>query len=246
MPLHLILSILTILALLPGASSSQAASSTWSGNLQLAFDDSVYTFSASEQAHIEEIARQSAYAVNALIPGLPDELTISVATIDRDLSSVGGITGWAEDPNTVVIFVSTSFKGGIASAIDTGLAPVLYHEFHHLVRGWTIKQNKFGPGILNAAINEGLANVFSEDHTGKAFAGNAFPENAGEWFEEITKLPINANYSHWMSEHPDGRQAIGYKAGSFIIREAMANSGLSVIELSAKPVAEILALANSD
>jgi len=38
--------------------------------------------------------------------------------------------------------------------------------------------------------------------------------------------------------------AIGYKAGSFIVREALANMGRSILELSTMSVQEILDLAS--
>ena len=74
------------------------------------------------------------------------------------------------------------------------------------------------------------------------FAGNAYPDNVCQWWKEITSLPITASYSDWMIQHPDGRQAIGYKAGSFIVRKAMADSDNSIVELSDMSVEEILAL----
>lgn len=239
------LRITLLISLLVHAIAGYAQTEVWAGDLQIEYMDGPYGFNRQEQSQIEEIARRSASEVNALITGLPENLKLSITGIERDLSSVGGVTGRADDPNTVAVYISTSFEGGVANAIDSGLAPVLYHEFHHLTRGWTMEGNKFGPGIVIAAINEGLANVFSEDHTGKAFAGNAYPEYADSWFREISTLPLNANYSHWMSEHPDGREAIGYKAGSYVIRQVMATSGLSVIELSALGVDDILALLGS-
>lgn len=144
-----------------------------------------------------------------MLPGLPSRIRLEVHPLSRDLAVVGGVTGWAEDPRTVVIYVSTVFAGGVSAAINTGLAPVLYHEFHHLVRGWTIAGNQFSPGITIAAVNEGLANVFSETYTHTAFPGNAYPANVHQWWQEITRLPVTANYNQWMVEHSDGRLAMG-------------------------------------
>ncbi|GAB5499974.1 MAG: hypothetical protein PsegKO_22850 [Pseudohongiellaceae bacterium] len=206
------------------------------------FDDSEGIFSAADKALINAIVRQTGAEVRALLPDLPEGIRVSVAPLARDLGSVGGVTGRADNPNTVVVYVATVHEGGVEAAINTGLAPVLYHEFHHLVRGWTIAGNKFGPGITVAAINEGLANVFSETYTRTAFTGNAYPANVSQWWEEISELPVDASYSDWMVRHPDGREAIAYKAGSFIIRQALALSSHSILELSQMPVADILAL----
>lgn len=234
--------LLVICLLIVQLSGGAQAAST--GATAVAFDDSEGIFRASDRALINAIIRQVEADVRALLPVLPEGIRVSVAPLARDLSSVGGVTGRADNPNTVVVYVSTLHEGGVEAAINTGLAAVLYHEFHHLVRGWTIAGNKFGPGVTVAAINEGLANVFSETYTRTAFTGNAYPANVSQWWEEILELPIDVNYSDWMVRHPDGREAIGYKAGSFIIRQALALSSYSILELSEMPVADILALVN--
>jgi uncharacterized protein YjaZ len=211
-------------------------------NLQIAFIHDGYAFTAEEQTYIEEIILRSEASVRDVLPNLTPHIKVSVHPLDRDLSAVGGVTGHAESPDEVVIYLSTSFEGGMANAASTGLRPVLFHEFHHLVRGWTIRDNRFGPGIAVAAVNEGLANVFAEIYTDTAFPGNAHPANADDWLREIFALPTDASYSEWMIEHPDGRQAVGYKAGSYLIRELLALTDLSILELSKLSVEQILAL----
>lgn len=60
---------------------------------------------------------------------------------------------------------------------------------------------------------------------------------------EADILP-RANYGHWMGFHPDGRIAVGYRAGAYVVRLAMKNSGKDIIELSKLSVEEIYRLAN--
>jgi hypothetical protein len=48
-----------------------------------------------------------------------------------------------------------------------------------------------------------------------------------------------------MGEHPDGRNSIGYRVGRYIVHQATANSGKSILELSELTPDEILALAES-
>lgn len=208
-------------------------------DVEILFESGNHAFSPEERTHIAHIIRQSEAEVRALLPGLPTGIQVTVYPLVRDVSSVGGVVGSADAPRQVSIGISTAFAGGVLAAINTGLAPALYHEFHHLARGWTIEENQFGPGIPTAAINEGLANVFSETHTNTAFKGNAAPDNACQWWQEINTLPLDASYGDWMVKHPDGRDAIGYRAGSCIVRIALANSGLSIIELSQKSIAQI-------
>lgn len=232
--------LIVLLLLLPALASPQSAESP--GGLEIVFENTPDSFSAAQKSRITSLSQQAEAEVRALLPKLPERIRVSVGTLDRDLTSVGGVTGRADDPGTVVIYISTASESGVGAAIETGLKPVLYHEFHHLARGWTIKGNRFGPGIHIAAVNEGLANVFSEIYTDTAFEGNAYPDNAASWWEEIRALPVDANYGDWMVEHPDGRQAIGYKAGSYIIRELLATSRLSILELSALPIEQIFNL----
>ena len=230
---------LICLALIPVSDTTLAE---WLSSLEVSFGDREGVFSKREKQHIEEIATRSEEEVRALLPDLPREISVTVHPVATDLASVGGVTGRADSPSEVAIYISTTFDGGVIPAADTGLAATLCHEFHHLARGWTIEENKFGPGITTAAVNEGLANVFSEIYTDTAFEGNAYPANVRDWLEEVSALPLDASYNHWMNQHPDGRQAVGYKVGSFMIHQALARSDLSILELSALPVEDILGL----
>ncbi|MEM6377477.1 MAG: DUF2268 domain-containing putative Zn-dependent protease [Bacteroidota bacterium] len=143
-----------------------------------------------------------------------------------------------------MVQISNNYKEGKIDSIYAGLKATIFHEFHHLSRGWAIQDNKFAPGIPNAMVNEGLAVVFSEIYTGTVFESNAFPEAADSWVKEILDLPIDASYAKWvMGEHPDGRTYIGYRTGNYLIRKAMAESSKNILELSELLPEEIVALA---
>lgn len=97
---------------------------------------------------------------------------------------------------------------------------------------------------MDAVIKEGLAVVFAETYTGQKQEGNQYPDGVEKWVKEIIDLPADANYMHWVSgEHPDGRVSIGYKAGKYIIDEAIRRSGKSILELSLLEDGVILKLA---
>ena len=202
-------------------------------------------FTDEERAAIEAVLLSTYEGVRELFPELTDHVNVQVGAMDRDLSVVGGVTGRADAPGEIVIYMSSIYPGGIMGAVESGLASTFSHELHHLVRGWTINHNQFGPGIHIAMVNEGLANVFSEELTGSRKEGNQPPSAAiaEEWAAEIMELPVNANYGEWMFMHPDGRMAVGYRAGTYIIRKAMAESGLSIEEISELSIEEIHALA---
>jgi uncharacterized protein YjaZ len=204
-------------------------------------------FSDDEKQLITDLIRRAEQEVSALLPTLPDVIEVTAMVIDRNVDIVGGVTGRADAPGKVLIEISSVFPGGITAAAQSALSSTIFHEFHHLDRGWTIHGNKFGPGIPIAAVNEGLASVFAEQYTGVYFeAAYSYPENAAEWLEEVLALPVDADYSTWMmGEHPDGRNSIGYRLGRYIVHQATTNSGKSVLELSSLAPEEILKLAET-
>ena len=211
--------------------------------LQIAFSEKANNnLNETEKTEIKKIISQSEKGVRILLPDLPKDIQVNVTLIDRNIPDVGGITGRADAPGMVIIEISTVYPGGHMAAVHKALAATLYHEFHHLYRGWTIQGNKFGRGIPIAAVNEGLAVVFSKIHT-QAFEANAYPENADEWLKEVLQLPTNANYGEWMFNHPDGREAIGYKVGHYLVEEAMEKSGLNILEMGKLSPKAILKMA---
>ena len=211
--------------------------------VDIMFEEDVFKFTQNDKGLITNIILESEQKVRSLLPTLPEDIRFIISIINREINEVGGITGRAEThtPGEVMIEISKVFPGGVGVAVKTSLAATIFHELHHIYRGWTMKGNKFGPGIWNAMVNEGLAVVFAEIHTGQVFEGNSFPQEADSWVKEIMLLPTNANYSDWVSgNHPDGRTSIGYRAGNFLIRKASKVSEKSVLELSTLSPDEIL------
>jgi len=204
-------------------------------------------FSNDEKQLIADLVTHAEQEVRALLPTLPDAIEVTAMVIDRNVDIVGGVTGRADAPGKVLIEFSNVFPGGISAAAKGALSSTIFHEFHHLARGWTIEGNKFGPGIPIAAVNEGLATVFAEEYTGVYFEeAYKYPEDAAAWLQEILALPVDADYSTWMmGEHPDGRNSIGYRVGRYIIHQAMENSGKSILELSELSPDELLMLAGT-
>lgn len=217
------------------------------GSLTIIYKDSADSgFSDHEKQLIADLLTHAEQEVRVLLPTLPDAIEVSAMAIDRDLDIVGGVTGRADAPGKVLIEISSVFPGGVSAAAQGGLSATIFHEFHHLARGWTMQGNKFGPGIPIAAVNEGLATVFAEEYTGVYLEAFSYPEDAAAWLQEILALPVDADYSTWMmGEHPDGRNSIGYRVGRYIVHQATANSGKSILELSKLPPDEILKLAET-
>ncbi len=222
-------------------------SKTESKELDIVFKGSVGNFTAYETQLITNIITNSEKEIHILLPNLPKGIMVTVEIVGWDIDVVGGVTGRAESnsPPLVLIQVSNKFPGGIVSAINSGLRPTIFHEFHHLSLGWAIKDNKFESEIPIAAVIEGLAKVFSEEYTGVVFEENQVPKNVDVdvWVKEILVLPKDADYQKWMFQHPDGRTSIGYKTGNYLIKKAMSKSDKTILELSSYSPSNIWGLA---
>lgn len=216
-------------------------------HLNIRFQDSTYSFTQEEKSLVTGIIGATERVIRPLLPALPGNIDFTVEIIDRNIDIVSGVTGWSEahsPKGDIRLQLSNVYPGGVAAAARDGLESTLYHELHHLARGWTLTGNRYGPGIPTAAVNEGLAVVFAEIYTGVSQEGNSYPPEADAWVREILTLPKNADYSQWVSGfHPDGRSFIGYRAGNFIVRQALLRSGRDILELSQMTPEAILALA---
>lgn len=235
----------TFFVLLLCIQSTLKAQSNNITSLNIVFNGGTEKITEVQKELIIKTITESENKIRTLLPLLPKEITVTIQITNKNFEENGGVNGRAErnSPAEVNIEISNIYQGGVSKAIETALIPVIYHEFHHLSRGWAIKDNKHDTEIYIAAVNEGLAVVFSEIYTGVVLPWNKYPDDIEQWVKEIISLPKNSNYRKWMFQHPDGRLGIGYKAGNFIIRKAMANSGKSILELSKLSHRKILKLA---
>lgn len=214
--------------------------------INIVFKENSIKFTEPEKNLILKTIVQSEKEIRTLLPGLPINIKLVLEIMDRNIDGVGGTTGRAQkhDPDgEVYVYISSLYPNGVKGAVKASLANTIHHEFHHLVRGWTMIGNKFGQGIDNAMVNEGLAVVFAENYTKQIFEGNSIPKDVEKWVDEVLALPKNANYNKWMNQHPDGRMGVGYRSGNFVIRKAMRNSGKNILEMSKLEPNEILVLA---
>lgn len=214
--------------------------------VDVVFQEDSLKFTESQKVFIREVISNSEEEVRNLLPNLPDSIKVIVENVDWNLDIVNGVTGRTEtnDPPLVLVQISNNYQGGVIDSVYQGIKSTIFHEFHHLSRGWAIQDNKFSYGIPNAMVNEGLAVAFTEIYTGNINEVNSYTEEADNWVEEILALPLDADYAQWvMGEHPDGRTYIGYRTGNFLTRRAMKNSGKSILELSNLMPNEIIKLA---
>ena len=244
--MNILRSLILIIAVLCIISCNSNSKKSPIANVVVVFQEDSLKFTEPQKVFILEVIRNSEEEVRNLLPNLPDSIKVIVENVDWNLNIVNGVTGRTETnhPPLVLVQISNNYQGGVIDSVYQGIKSTIFHELHHLSRGWAIQDNEFSYGIPNAMVNEGLAVAFTEIYTGNINEVNAYTDEADNWVKEILALPLDASYSDWvMGEHPDGRTYIGYRTGNFLVRGAINNSGKSILELSNLIPKEIIKLA---
>ena len=180
--------------------------------------------------------------IRALLPGLPGRIELCAET-GRNVLAETGELGTAATPGRITWIVDPDRPGGIPVIARSQLRSTLFHEFHHLARGWVKSGGRRWPRMIDAVVCEGLASAFERDFGGRVPPWTRYPDDVADWVDELSTLPPGAPYHPWMFRHPDGREWIGYKAGTFIADRAIAASGRNAAELATTPTDDILRMA---
>jgi len=202
----------------------------------------MWRFSAETRGVVRDICNSADPELHGLLEGLPKYVQVIVKPGKRVLPNTGEM-GSAVIPHCVVWTVDGSRPGGVAEVAKRQLRSTLFHEFHHLARGWVKSNYMPGTPLIHAATCEGLATAFERDFGGRHAPWADYPSDVASWVEELMHLPLTASYRNWMFQHPDGRRWIGYRAGTFIVDRAIASSGQSSADLVRTPTSEILRMA---
>lgn len=213
-------------------------------NIAVNFHESTNnSLTAEEQSLIVEIAQSTRAEVAELLPELPNEIKLSVYA-GRNVIPEIGIGASSVSPGNIEFVVDTTRPEGTESIVRTHLRSTLFHEMHHLTRGFVISAGDSFTSFMDAVVAEGMATVFEREFAGSDPLWGQYPDNARAWAEELAALPLSAydTYGAWMFQHPDGRRWIGYRTGTYIIDQARAVSGLSSAEMVTMPTQEILRL----
>jgi uncharacterized protein YjaZ len=201
-----------------------------------------YVFVEDVRLAVQEVCQATEPELRALLPALPPRVELLVAAGTRVIPETGE-TGSAVTPRLVVWTVDPTRPEGVESIVRARLRHTLFHEFHHLVRGWVLYGGELPESFMHGVVCEGLATAFERDAAGSDPPWGAYPEDVESWVTELLRLPSSASYNDWMFQHPDGRRWIGYRAGTFIADRAIQSSGLSAAELAQTPTDEILRMA---
>lgn len=209
----------------------------------LTFEDHGRHLTDGERHLAERICADTATQLYALLPALPEAVRVHLTTRGRVIPQFG-YGARAATLDSVWFAVDPNHASGSARLMQEHLRAALFHECHHLVRGWVMHGGTPPRRFIDGVIHEGLASAFERDAAGHTPPWTNYPEEVRHWVDELLTLPVGAPYATWMFFHPDGRRWIGYRAGVFIADRAIAASGRTAAELAETPGEEILALAN--
>ena len=188
-------------------------------SISIEFDDTGnHIFTRDEQETITGIANEVVIEVREILPGLPSSITLTVAANTSVIEETGEM-GMAPEPGRMEWTVDPSRSEGVEAIAKTRLRSTLYHELHHLARGYVVRGGAPRTSFMDVVVSEGMATAFERDFAGSNPAWGEYPDEISTWVDELLALPLSAlgSYSKWMFEHPDGRRWIGYKVGTFIV-----------------------------
>ena len=193
---------------------------------------------------IQDVADQAEKDVRAYFPNLEKEIFLELTTGKYVIPETGEV-GAAIDVNRIRWTVDPNRAERVDKIISQHLRGTLFHEFHHLARGWARMAVEPPIRIIDAAISEGLSVVFQRDYAGTGMGGLEPPENIDAWVDEVLMLKDSARYEEWMFQHSDGRRLIGYRVGVYLVDRAIKASKKSVVDLVRTPTDQIVAYAKS-
>ena len=195
-----------------------------------------YAFSATERRTIARVAGLATLEARRHLPALAPQLTLQVRS-GKDVIPELGATATVGLSDWVQWTVDPDHPLGVVKIAETHLRGALFHEFHHLVRSITVSTET----LMDHVVTEGLATAFERDFAGESRPWADYPGDVSKWVDELLMQPPTAKRSEWLSRHPDGRRWIGYKAGTYLVDQAMKRLNRSSAELVATPTVEILA-----
>jgi hypothetical protein len=208
--------------------------------MKIHFADSPYQLPADfKVAYIDEVKKAYKQAAK-LLPFGSKHLNIFVQPRTFALIKETGDNAHTYNAEFIELaFDPTREAKGLKIILD-GVRAGVFHEMNHAARfNIPIWHKTF----LDNCLMEGLATVFARDYTGEKAPWAKYPPEVGEWIKEIIDKNDLFNWKHYSFDHPDGRRWMAYKIGTYLIDQAIKNSGKSVIELSQMECADIFKLA---
>jgi uncharacterized protein YjaZ len=124
------------------------------------------------------------------------------------------------------------------------LAQAFAHEAYHAARFRKLASEAGTRSWAEIAIGEGLATAYARDVASAHEPWTGYdPAVVGDWAAEfVSQDPGSADLSQWKFRHPDGRQWIAYRVGTWIVDSVRELTGKTPADLVWIPAAEIAAM----
>ena len=182
-----------------------------------------YSFTRDERQAIQAVADAAARDVRAVLPMLPNGITLKVyAGSGDEVIPETGETGTARAPSTVQWIVDPHRPGGVLRTVREELRASLFHEFYHLARDTRVPLTS---DLMDNVVAEGLATAFERDLNGRRPPWSDYPPDVRGWVAELSRVPAGGRLHDWLIRHPDGRRWIGIRAGTYLVDQVTARDG---------------------
>ena len=203
-----------------------------------------YVFTQAECDRIQAVSEAAEQEVREWLPQLAVKVELVVEAGTKVIPTTGE-TGRTLSGKQQVTWTVDPFRAeGVMAIASAHLRPTPIHELNHIVRTQgKSKADLWQRQLLDYVVSEGLATAFAREVSGRLPPWGEYPVNVQSWVEELLALPLNTPHQEWMFKHPDGRRWIGYKAGTYLVDQAIAASGLPFSVLTETPTSEIIKLA---
>lgn len=152
------------------------------------------------------------------------------ATHDNATTIAPYLIRWMVDP-----------QGDVARIAEHHLAKAFAHEAFHAARFRRLGEEAAGRFWAEIAIGEGLATVYARDFAGADEPWSDYDDTViAEWAAELTDQPMDRTaMARWKFRHPDNREWIAYRVGTWLVDQALDNLGGSVADLVWTPASDI-------
>lgn len=203
-------------------------------------DNETHQFTLAEQASIVGVARDAEDIVGAVIQlGDPLHLWVEgskqvLQTGDNAFTESTDLLRWWVDP-----------QRGVTQVAQAHLVQAFAHEAFHATRFRRLAGEASSRDLIGVAIGEGLATAFARDTTGATDPWAVYDTSIIHgWLEDLlTDSAHEVELGEWKFRHPDGREWVAFRVGTWIVDQFMALTGQSAAELMWTPTSDIAKVA---
>lgn len=207
--------------------------------MKIHFAESRYKIEPSFKRQYVNEVKESFTVAAALLPFGSKHVNFFIQPREYDLMEETQDNGRVYNSEFIELAFNPLASAEQRKLIIADIIPTVFHELNHAAR---YNLGIFHTTLLDISILEGLATVFERDYAAAMQPYAVYPIDVQSWVKEIIDQKDKFSWEDYKFDHPDGRRWICYKAGTFIVDKAMANSGKTVIELTKLPCSEIFAL----